>query len=143
MGFSVGKVVSSVTKTVSNAVGSVTKNVSKGISKAGNLGKNWYNSSARTLSGFGKGNISKGLLNMAGVATLGAINLSGRKQGLINLSVEKRIGQMMGSSSGAVSTVPGAAGLIQLRKGKGGLGGGSYSETAKYPLGGSSGLIGK
>lgn len=137
-----GSIGKSITKTVSKAVGSVTDNVSKGISKASDLGENWYNSSARTLSGFRKGNISKGLLNMAGVATLGAVDLSGRKQGLINLSVEKRMNQM-GSSSGAVSTVPGAAGLIQLRKGKGGLGGGSYSEAAKYPLGGSSGLIGK
>lgn len=138
---SIGKAVKSVTKTVSKAA----KSVSKGISKAGKLGKNWANSSMRTLSGFRKGNISKGLLNVAGVATLGAVDLSGRKQGLVNMSVEKRIGQMMmGSSSGvAPETTAGLAGLVQLRKGKGRAGGGSYSETAKYPLGGSSGLIGK
>lgn len=72
-------------------------------------------------------------------ATLGTVSLGDK--GLLNLGAKKS-----GSAQGmyAQPSTHKQGGLVsQLRAGKGGIGGGSVTDVAKYPLGGSSGKTGK
>ena len=127
-----------VVKAVGNAVGGAVKSVT-------NVAKNAVDSSLKFTSNLAKGDISKALSNVAGIVSYGTIDTSGRNKGIINPN--KYVAGVMGAS-GVGSVMPasykkGKSGLVtQLRKGKGSVGGGSYTETAKNPLGGTSGKTG-
>lgn len=133
-----GKVVKEVSNAVSGAVKSVT-----------NVAKNAVDSSLKFTSNLAKGDISKALSNVAGIVSMGTIDTSGRKSGIVNVNARKYIAGALGASGTGSMIIPntyksGKSGLLtQLRQGKGNVGGGSYSETAKNPLGGSSGKTGK
>lgn len=132
-----GKVVKAVGNAVSGAVKSVT-----------NVAKNAVDSSLKFTSNLAKGDISKALSNVAGIVSMGTIDTSGRKSGIVNVNARKYIAGDLGASGVGSVIVPasykkGKSGLVtQLRKGKGSVGGGSYTETAKNPLGGTSGKTG-
>lgn len=162
MGFKLKKVVKKVAKKatglVSNAVGNVVHDTGKAVGKVVNkgveIGKNVANSSIKSITDLAKGDIVGSLTNLANVASGGTVDLTGRNQGIVNVDTKKYIAKAMGAgdlgASGVGSVVvpasykKGKSGLVtQLRKGKGNLGGGSYTETAKNPLGGSSGKTGK
>lgn len=129
------------------------KVVKKVAKKATGLVKNVVNSSVKAVSNIAKGDIVGAATNLANVASGGTVDLTGRNQGVVNVNTKKYIAKAMGADLGAsgigsmivpASYKAGKSGLItQLRKGKGNLGGGSYTETAKNPLGGSSGKTGK
>ena len=125
-----------VAKAVENVVSSATKTVT-------NTAKSAVDSSLQFSSNLAKGDISKALSNVAGIASMGTIDTSGRNKGIVNPN--KYMAGVMGASGvGSVMPVTYKSGLItQLRKGKGSVGGGSYSETVKNPLGGTSGKTGK
>lgn len=155
----VGKVVSSGAKAVSSttkAVGNIIHDTGKAVGKVVNKGvKNVANSSIKSITDLAKGDIVGSLTNVANVASGGAVDLTGRNQGVVNVNTKKYIAKAMGvgdlGASGVGSVVvpvttykKGKSGLVtQLRKGKGSVGGGSYSEIAKNPLGGSSGMTGR
>lgn len=128
-----------VVKAVSNAVGGAVKTVK-------NVAKSAADSSLKFSSNLAKGNISKALSNVAGIASMGTIDTSGRNKGIINPN--KYVAGAMGAS-GVGSVIPatyksGKSGLLaQLRQGKGMPGGGSYTEAVKNPLGGTAGKTGK
>ena len=151
----VSKAVSSVSHAVGNVVHDTGKAVGKAVDKGVEIGKNVANSSIKSITDLAKGDIVGSLTNMANVATYGIVDLTGRTQGVVNVNTKKYIAKAMGAgdlgASGVGSVVvpvttykKGKSGLVtQLRKGKGSVGGGSYSEIAKNPLGGSSGKTGK
>lgn len=164
----IGKAVKKAVSSVSHAVGNVVHDTGKDAGKAVNqtvkvadkvvdkgveIGKNVANSSIKSITDLAKGDIVGSLTNIGNVATGGTVDLTGRKQGIVNVNTKKYIAKAMGADLGASGVgsvvVPdlykkGKSGLVtQLRKGKGSVGGGSYSEIAKNPLGGSSGKTGK
>ena len=151
----VKKAVKKVTKAVGNVVHDTGKAVGKAVDKGVEIGKNVANSSIKSITDLAKGDIVGSLTNIANVASGGTVDLTGRTQGVVNVNTKKYIAKAMGAgdlgASGVGSVVvpvttykKGKSGLVtQLRKGKGSVGGGSYSETAKNPLGGSSGKTGK
>lgn len=155
VGKSVGKAVSSGAKAVGNVVHDTGKAVGKVVNKGVEIGKNVANSSIKSITDLAKGDIVGSLTNVANVASGGTVDLTGRTQGVVNVNTKKYIAKAMGAgdlgASGVGSVVvpvttykKGKSGLVtQLRKGKGSVGGGSYSETAKNPLGGTSGKTGK
>lgn len=133
---------------IKNPIKSVTKAVSKlggAITKAG---KSFAKSPFDAVRAIGRGDVS-GLLDAAarGVS-YGTLGLSNKA--LVNpVSVAKTLG-MSTSAPGGVATTGMLAGiskkkglLSQLRQGKGGEGGGSFTSTAKDPLGGEAGKTGK
>ena len=138
-------------------MGKVAKVIKKAVKKVVNtgvdLGKNVVNSPVNAVSSLAKGDVLGALTNVANVASMGTMDVTGKQQGIVNVDTKKYIAKAMGSDLGAsgigsvilpTSYKAGKSGLItQLRKGKGSVGGGSYSETAKNPLGGSSGKTGK
>ena len=161
-----GKVVKAVTKPISSAAKSVGKAVGKAVNqtvkvadkvvdKGVEIGKNVANSSIKSITDLAKGDIVGSLTNIANVASGGTVDLTGRNQGVVNVNTKKYIAKAMGAgdlgASGVGSVVvpvttykKGKSGLVtQLRKGKGSVGGGSYTEIAKNPLGGTSGKTGK
>lgn len=131
----------------------IKKAVKKVTKQATGLVKNVVNSPVNAVSSLAKGDVLGALTNVANVASMGTMDVTGKQQGIVNVDTKKYIAKAMGSDLGAsgvgsvivpASYKAGKSGLItQLRKGKGNLGGGSYSETAKNPLGGSSGKTGK
>ena len=134
-----GKVAKAVGKVVSSGAKAIGKAVDKGI----DIGKNVANSSIRSITDLGKGDIVGSLTNVANVASGGTMDFTGRKQGIININT--KMADLGGSGAVvAPASYKKKSGLVtQLRKGKGSDGGGSYSETAKNPLGGSSGKTGR
>lgn len=130
-----------VVKAVGNAVGGAVKSVT-------NVAKNAVDSSLKFTSNLAKGDIIKALSNVSGIVSMGIIDTSGRKSGIVNVNARKYITGDLGASGVGSVIVPasykkGKSGLVtQLRKGKGSVGGGSYTETAKNPLGGTSGKTG-
>lgn len=129
MGFSIKKVVKSVIKPVSKAFYS--------FATAG----------TDAIKSIGRGDVGGILDAAARAASAGTLSISDK--GLINpASVAKTLG--MSNSSPMGITIAGATGiakkkglLSQLRQGKGGEGGGSFTSTAKDPLGGEAGKTGK
>lgn len=126
-----GKVVKSVTNAVTKAVKSVTK------------------APFDAVRAIGRGDISGVLDAATRGATMGTMSLSDK--GLVNpASVAKTLG-MSKSGAPAVAGIAGAGAqvakkkglLSQLRTGKGGVGGGSFTGVAKDPLGGEAGKTGK
>ena len=122
----------------------IGKVIKKTVKTVTNVGKNIVDSSTQFTSDMAHGRISKGLLNVPGIATWGAIDTSGRKKGLINMDAGTYMAGLMGGMGvGAATTGTSYKGLLtQLRQGKGKVGGGSYSEVATNPLGGTSGKTG-
>lgn len=150
----VGDVVHDTGKAVGKAVNQTVKVADKVVDKGVEIGKNVANSSIKSITDLAKGDIVGGLTNIANVASGGTVDLTGRNQGVVNVNTKKYIAKAMGADLGASGVgsvvVPvttykkGKSGLVtQLRKGKGSVGGGSYTEIAKNPLGGSSGKTGK
>ena len=160
----VGSAVSSTTKAVTSVVKPVAKATEKVVKETGkavdkvvdkgiDIGKNIANSSIKSITDLAKGDVVGSLTNVANLGTGGTWDFTGRKQGVVNVNTKKYIAQAMGADIGASGTgsvvIPatyksGKSGLVtQLRKGKGNVGGGSYSEIAKNPLGGTSGKTGK
>lgn len=132
---------------------SIKKVVKKVAKKATGLVKNVVNSPVKAVSSIAKGDIIGAATNLANVASMGTMDFTGKQQGVVNVNTTKYIAKAMGADLGAsgigsvivpASYKAGKSGLVtQLRKGKGSVGGGSYTETAKNPLGGSSGKTGK
>lgn len=132
----------------------VEKSVNKAAKKAENVGKNIVNSSVKSVSSLAKGDIIGAVTNAANVSTVGTMDFTGKKKGLVNIDSKKYIAKWMGIkplSSASMSTSGTGLGvafrskglLSQLRKAKGNVGGGSYTETVKNPLGGESGMTGR
>lgn len=151
----VGNVVHDTGKAGGKAVNQTVKVADKVVDKGVEIGKNVANSSIKSITDLAKGDIVGSLTNIGNVASGGTVDLTGRKQGIVNVNTKKYIAKAMGAgdlgASGVGSVVvpvttykKGKSGLVtQLRKGKGSVGGGSYSEIAKNPLGGTSGKTGK
>lgn len=126
------------------------KAVKKIAKKATGLVKNVVSSPVKAVSSIAKGDVLGAATNIANVATMGAVDATGGKVGIININTKKYAAKMMGAKPLAGATMfSSGTGLVtkglltQLRKGKGSLGGGSYTETVKNPLGGTSGKTGK
>lgn len=121
------------------------KKATKAITKAGT---SFVTAGTDAIKSIGKGDVG-GILDAAARATSAGI-LSFSDKGLINpTSAAKTLG-MSTSSPGGVATTGMVAGiskkkglLSQLRQRKGGEGGGSFTSTAKDPLGGEPGKTGK
>lgn len=132
---------------------SIKKAIKKVTKKATGLVKNVVNSPVKAVSSLTKGDLIGAATNLVNIASMGTMDVTGKQQGIVNVDTKKYIAKAMGTDLGASGVgsvvVPdlykkGKSGLVtQLRKGKGNLGGGSYTETAKNPLGGSSGKTGK
>lgn len=146
--------VSDVGHAVSKATKQVKKTGSKIVKKAGSWGKGVIKSSTGFVKNIAKGDVVGALSNVPGIVTMGTIDTSGRGEGIIKTDAKKQLAKVMGvktdlGASGVGSvTIPetyktGNSGLLQLRKGRGRPGGGSYTETAKNPLGGTAGKTGK
>lgn len=124
-----------VVKAVGNAVGKVVKSVTKAPFDA--------------IKSIGRGDINGVLDAATRMASAGTLSLSNK--GLINpASVAKTLGVKTSTSAPTGAVVAGMTGaskkkglLSQLRQGKGGEGGGSFTSVAKDPLGGESGKTGK
>lgn len=135
----------------------VVKGTTKAVDKAIEVGKNLADSSVGAIKSAIKGDIAGVLKNAGNIASYGTVDLTGKNRGSLNVNTDKYIAKIisakdMGASgTGSIEEVSNISqskqkrtGLLsQLRKGKGNLGGGSYTEIAKYPLGGSSGKTGK
>lgn len=130
-----------VVKGITGTIGDVIHTVGK---VAGNLGQ----SSINVVKETAKGNIGRAISNAANVATVGTVDATGGKNGIINIHATKYINALSGGiaggrTAGAASFTSRKGLLTQIRAGKGTIGGGSYSESAKNPLGGLSGKMGK
>lgn len=131
----------------------IKKAVKKVTKQATGLVKNVVNSPVNAVSSLAKGDVLGALTNVANVASMGTMDVTGKQQGIVNVDTKKYIAKAMGADLGAsgvgsvivpASYKKGKSGLVtQLRKGKGSVGGGSYTEIAKNPLGGLSGKTGK
>lgn len=109
----------------------------------GGLVKSFVSIPFDAIRSLGRGDIG-GLLD-AGIrgATFGTVSL--RDKGLLSLGA-KESGSSSSSAKGmyAQPSTSKQSGLVsQLRQGKGGVGGGSYTSVAKNSLGGDSGKTGK
>ena len=127
-----------VAKAIGSAVKSATKTVSGVVS---NVAKSATGMAKSAL----KGNLYGVVKNAEGVFSYGTVNLTGEGGGLVKINADKYMGGKMKSSTSAPIELETSKqkGLVsQLRIGKG-KGGGSYTETAKNPLGGTSGKTGK
>lgn len=133
-------------------MGKVAESFSEAASKAaksvGKAGKSFITSGTDAIKAIGRGDVGGILDSAARAASFGTLSLSNK--GIVNpASVAKTLG-MSTSAPGGVATTGMLAGiskkkglLSQLRQGKGGEGGGSFTSTAKDPLGGESGKTGK
>lgn len=131
-----------------------THSISHAVNKAVDIGKNVADSSVRSVTDLARGDVSGSLKHLGNLYSVGTVDLTGRNRGILNVNTDKYIAKMMGADLGASGTGSLTAldtvtktkqrkGLIgQLRQGKG-VGGGSYTETVKYPLGGTAGKTGK
>lgn len=130
MGFSVKKIVKKVTKAINKA------------------GKSFITAGTDAVKSIGRGDVGGILDAAARAASAGTLSLS--TKGIINpASVAKNLGMSISAPEGVATTgilagISKKKGLLsQLRQGKGGEGGGSFTSTAKDPLGGESGKTGK
>ena len=150
--------IESAVKNAMEAANKVNKSVIKPVVDKGiDVGKNIVNSPIKTVSSLAKGDIIGAATNLANTASMGTVDLTGRKQGIVNMdtkaTIAKQIQRMTGKPSTTQSSAPITATSVKgvlakatrkpLRQGKGLIGGGSYSLTVKNPLGGASGKTGK
>ncbi len=134
------------------------KKIKKAVSKVGQTGidvvKSTGNGLVGTVTSAVKGDVIGAGTNWVKFATAGQVDLTGKKEGLINANAKGYIAKALGAGGSSASTSTSAAltytdvkkkkGLVtQLRQGKGAGGGGSYTTVAKNPLGGASGMTGK
>lgn len=135
--------------TVKNVSGDIIHTAGK---VAGNLGQ----SSINVIKETAKGNIGKAVSNAANLATAGTMDFTGGKRGIVNIHATKYINAALGGGAAApkinqsTSLLPDTTitkkktGLLtQLRQAKGKIGGGSYTEAVKNPLGGLAGKTGR
>lgn len=141
MGLSIKKAIKKISRPVKNLVKSSAKAVETAVS-----------GTAKLATGDVSGALDKygrTITNAANVASMGSVDLTGGNEGILNINTPKYanavLGKMpqesaSGSSSSSTST---GSGRMELRAGKGLLGGGSTYLKAKYPLGGSVKQVGK
>lgn len=132
---------------------SISKSISKGFKGATKIAKNVMSSPVKAVSSLAKGDFLGAATNLANVATMGTVDATGGKKGIVNVNTPGYVAKLMGvkplSSSHTSTSGSGlfisTKGLVRqtLRQAKGGIGGGSYTETVKNPLGGSSSKTGK
>lgn len=145
-------------KKIKKAVKKAVKQTGKVVGDVGQAGvdvvKSTTNGLVGTVTSAAKGDIIGAATNWGKFATAGQIDLTGKKEGLINVNAKGYIAKALGAGGSSASTSTSAAlaytdvkkkkGLVtQLRQGKGAGGGGSYTTVAKNPLGGASGMTGK
>lgn len=148
-----GKAIETVTKPVIKTAEKVAEPVvdaaTNVMKSSGKAVETAISGTAKLLTGDVSGALDKygrTITNAANVATAGTIDVTGRKEGIINVDAPKYTNAILGkyklpeeqqyeSSKGS--------GRITLRTGKGLIGGGSAFAKAKYPLGGSTGKAGK
>ena len=146
-------------KKVRKAVKKAVHQTGKVVGDVGKIGVDVVKSTGNGLVGAVtsavKGDVIGAVTNWGKFMTAGQVDLTGKKEGLINYDVKKHIAKAIGTDLGdsrvnsAVVPTPTykkrKSGLVtQLRKGKGNvIGGGSYTTVAKNPLGGASGMTGR
>lgn len=153
-GHSFGRGLTKVAKKTGKAV---EKGVKKAVKPVGNI----IQSGINTVKETAKGNIGRAISNYGNLLTLGSVDLTGEQRGIVNVDATKYARQAAAgiagikkpktstSTSSAETYQPiqlakaSTSQVMQLRKGRGLVGGGSYSETVKNPLGGSAGKTGK
>ena len=145
MGFKLKKVFKSVAKPVVKAATNLVESSGKAIETA-------VSGTAKLVTGDISGALDKygrTITNAANVASFGTADLTGRKEGILNINTPKYVDAALGktpktSDSGSSASLNNTdSDRIALRQGKGLLGGGSTYLKAKYPLGGSTGKAGK
>lgn len=136
---------------------SIKKAIKKVTKKATGLVKNVVNSPVKAVSSLTKGDLIGAATNLVNIASMGTIDATGGKKGIINVNTPGYVAKLMGVKPLTGSDIGSDTGLevglrkgsakkgllSQLRQAKGGIGGGSYTETVKNPLGGSSSVTGR
>ena len=147
--------VGDVIHTAGKVAGAVKDAAGDAIHTAGKVAGNLGQSSINVIKETAKGNIGKAISNAANVATLGTVDTTGGKNGIVNIHATKYINAAVGGGTAApkinqstsllpeTTTKKNKGLLTQLRKAKGSIGGGSYTEAVKNPLGGSAGKTGR
>lgn len=161
IGGAIGKVVGAIAPVASIATAGLIKPqkvvdaAGDAIHTAGKVAGNLGQSSINVIKETAKGNIGKAISNAANVATLGTVDTTGGKNGIVNIHATKYINAAVGGGTAApkinqstsllpeTTTKKNKGLLTQLRKAKGSIGGGSYTEAVKNPLGGSAGKTGR
>lgn len=136
----------------------IKKAVKKAVRDVGQTGIDVVKSTGSGLVGAvssaAKGDVIGAITNTGKFMTAGQVDLTGKKEGLINVNTKGYLAKALGAGGSGASTSTSAAlayndvkkkkGLVtQLRQGKGAVGGGSYTTVAKNPLGGASGMTGR
>lgn len=144
-------------KKIKKAVKKAVKQTGKVVGDVGQAGvdvvKSTGNGFVGSVSSAAKGDVIGVITNTGKFMAVG-LDLTGKKEGLINVNAKGYIAKALGVGGSSASTSTSAAltytdvkkkkGLVtQLRQGKGAGGGGSYTTVAKNPLGGASGMTGK
>lgn len=145
-------------KKIKKAVKKAVKQTGKVVGNVGQTGIDAVKSTGSGLVGVvssaAKGDVIGVGTNWGKFITAGQVDLTGKKEGLININAKGYLAKALGAGGSGTSTSTSAAltytdvkkkkGLVtQLRQGKGAGGGGSYTTVAKNPLGGASGMTGK
>lgn len=145
-------------KKIKKAVKKAVKQTGKVVGDVGQTGIDVVKSTGSGLVGAvssaAKGDVIGAITNTGKFMTAGQVDLTGKKEGLINVNTKGYLAKALGAGGSGASTSTSAAlayndikkkkGLVtQLRQGKGAGGGGSYTTVAKNPLGGASGMTGR
>lgn len=154
-----GKAVDKAVNQTGKAVGKAVHQTGKVVGNVGKIGVDVVKSTGNGLVGAVtsavKGDVIGAVTNWGKFMTAGQVDLTGKKEGLINVNAKKYIAKALGAGGGTGASISTSAaptytnvkkkkGLVtQLRQGKGVVGGGSYTTVAKNPLGGASGMTGK
>ena len=130
-------------------MGKVVETVAKPFEKAVDMTSKAVKAGAKSITDLARGDVLSSLSNTATAISGGTVNLTGKGGGVVNINTKKHLAKMMGASGAGSIVLPTQqkktkSGLLaQLRQGRGMPGGGSYTETVKDPLGGTSGKTGK
>lgn len=130
-------------------MGKVVETVTKPFEKAVDMTKTAAKATIRSITDLARGDVLSSLSNTGTAISGGTVNLTGKGGGVVNINTKKHLAKMMGASGSGSVVIPAqqkikTSGLLsQLRQGRGMPGGGSYTETVKNPLGGTSGKTGK
>ena len=159
----VGHAVSRGVRSIGHGLGSFGRHFGRGLTKVGRVAtkpiENVAKSSVNVIKDVAKGNIGRAIADAGNIATGGTVDLTGKQKGIVNIDSTKYVRSAVStiagikkpstSTSSAETYQPiqlakaSTSQVMQLRKGRGLVGGGSYSETVKNPLGGSAGKTGK
>lgn len=127
----------------------VTHSIGGLVSDAIGMTKTAAKATTRSIPDLARGDVLSSLSNTGTAISGGTVNLTGKGSGVVNINIKKHLAKMMGASGSGSVVIPAqqkikTSGLLsQLRQGRGMPGGGSYTETVKNPLGGTSGKTGK